>query len=190
LEKSEIEIAGVGLNPTRTQFLDTLRAFGAEIEIVSKRNESNEPVGVIRVRGNKLRENAEKELTLTISGQLSIALIDELPLVAIVGSQLPTGLIIRDARELRFKETDRIAATAKNLKAMGAAVEEFDDGLRVVGAAHLKGATLESFGDHRIAMAFSVAALLADAESEINGSECVAVSFPDFFEVLESLVER
>lgn len=190
LEKSEIEIEGVGLNPTRTQFLDTLRAFGAEIDIVSKRDESNEPVGVIRARGSRLRENPEKELTLTISGQLSIALIDELPLVAVVGSQLPTGLIIRDARELRFKETDRIAATAKNLKAMGAAVEEFDDGLRIVGAAHLKGATLESFGDHRIAMAFSVAALLADGESEINGSECVAVSFPDFFEVLESLVER
>jgi 3-phosphoshikimate 1-carboxyvinyltransferase len=190
LEKSEIEIEGVGLNTTRTQFLDTLRALGAEIDIGSKRDESNEPVGIIRVSGSNLRENAEKELSLTISGQLSTALIDELPLLAVLGSQLPAGLIIRDARELRFKETDRIAATAKNLKAMGAAVEEFDDGLRVVGAAHLKGATLESFGDHRIAMAFSVAALLADGESEITGSECVAVSFPDFFEVLESLVER
>jgi 3-phosphoshikimate 1-carboxyvinyltransferase len=188
LEKSEIEIEGVGLNPTRTQFLDTLRALGAEIDIGSKRDESNEPVGIIRARGSKLGGNAEKELTLTISSQLSTALIDELPLLAVVGSQLPAGLIIRDARELRFKETDRIAATAKNLKAMGAAVEEFDDGLRIVGASRLKGATLESFGDHRIAMAFSVAALLADGESEIVGSECVAVSFPDFFEVLESLV--
>jgi 3-phosphoshikimate 1-carboxyvinyltransferase len=117
-------------------------------------------------------------------------LIDELPLLAVIGSQLPAGLTIRDAQELRFKETDRIAATAKNLKAMGAAVEEFEDGLRVVGAARLKGATIESFGDHRIAMAFSVAALLADGESEITGSECVAVSFPGFFEVFESLVER
>lgn len=190
LEKSEIEIEGVGLNPTRTQFLDTLRALGAEIDIGSKRDESNEPVGIIRARGSKLRENPEKELTLTISGQLSTALIDELPLLAVVGSQLPAGLIIRDARELRFKESDRITATARNLKAMGAAVEEFDDGLRIVGAAQLKGATLESFGDHRIAMAFSVAALLADGESEIAGSECVSVSFPRFFEVLESLVER
>jgi 3-phosphoshikimate 1-carboxyvinyltransferase len=117
-------------------------------------------------------------------------MIDELPLLAVIGSQLPTGLIIRDARELRFKETDRLAAVAKNLKAMGAAVEEFDDGLRIVGAARLQGAKLESFGDHRIAMAFSVAALLADGESEITGSECVAVSFPNFFAVLESLVER
>ena len=189
LAKSEIEIEGVGLNPTRTQFLDTLRALGAQIDIGSKRDESNEPVGSIRVRGN-LRENIEKELSLRISGPLSAALIDELPLLAVVGSQLPAGLMIRDARELRFKETDRIAATAKNLKAMGAAVEEFEDGLRVVGAAHLKGATLESFADHRIAMAFSVAALLAEGESEITGSECVSVSFPNFFAVLESVVER
>jgi 3-phosphoshikimate 1-carboxyvinyltransferase len=190
LRESEIEIEGVGLNPTRTQFLDLLRALGAEIDISSKRDESNEPVGNIRVRGSKLREETEKELSLTISGQLSAAMIDELPLLAVVGSQLRTGLIIRDARELRFKETDRLAAVAKNLKAMGAAVEEFDDGLRVVGAARLQGAKLESFGDHRIAMAFSVASLLAEGESEISGSECVAVSFPNFFEVLESLVQR
>ncbi len=189
LAHSEIEIEGVGLNPTRTQFLDTLRALGAQIDIGSKRDESNEPVGSIRVSGN-LREDIEKELSLRISGPLSAALIDELPLLAVVGSQLPAGLMIRDARELRLKETDRIAATAKNLKAMGAAVEEFEDGLRVVGAAHLKGATLESFADHRIAMAFSVAALLAEGESEIIGSECVSVSFPNFFEVLESVVER
>jgi len=190
LANSEIEIQGVGLNPTRTQLLDILRALGTEVDIGSKKEDSNEPVGAVRVRASNLRENEEKELGVTISGQLSAALIDELPVLAVVGSQLPHGLIIRDARELRFKETDRIAATAKNLKAMGAAVEEFEDGLRVIGAAHLKGATLESFGDHRIAMAFSVAALLADGESEINGSECVSVSFPNFFEVLESLVER
>ena len=190
LDKSEVEIQGVGLNPTRTQFLDTLRALGEQIEVGPKRDESNEPVGTISVTGSSLRQHAEKELALTISGPLSAALIDELPLLAVVGTQLPAGLMIRDARELRLKETDRIAATAQNLKAMGAAVEEFEDGLRVVGAASLKGATLKSSGDHRIAMAFSVAALLADGESEITGSECVAVSFPNFFEVLESLVER
>jgi 3-phosphoshikimate 1-carboxyvinyltransferase len=187
---SEIEIEAVGLNPTRTQFLDTLRALGAQVDIGAKREESNEPVGSINVSGSNLRENIEKELSLTISGPLSAALIDELPLLAVVGSQLPTGLMIRDARELRFKETDRIAATAKNLKSMGAAVEEFEDGLRVVGTAHLKGAALESFGDHRVAMAFSVAALLADGESEMAGSDCVSVSFPEFFAVMEALVER
>ncbi|MGI8835154.1 MAG: 3-phosphoshikimate 1-carboxyvinyltransferase [Pyrinomonadaceae bacterium] len=190
LATSEIEIEGVGLNPTRTQFLDTLRALGAQIDIGKKRDESNETVGDVSVRGSNLRENLEKELSLTISGPLSAALIDELPLLAVVGSQLPAGLVIRDARELRSKETDRIAATAKNLKAMGAAVEEFEDGLRVFGGARLKGATLASFGDHRIAMAFSVAALLAEGESEIAGSGCVSVSFPDFFTALESLVER
>jgi len=190
LAGSEIEIEGVGLNPTRTQFLDTLRALGAQIEIGSERDESNEPAGTVRVSGSSLRENVEKEISLTISGPLTAALIDELPLLAVVGSQLATGLIIRDARELRFKETDRIKVTAKNLKAMGAAVEEFDDGLRIIGAARLKGATIESFGDHRIAMAFSIAAHLAEGESEIKGSECISVSFPNFFAVLESLVER
>jgi 3-phosphoshikimate 1-carboxyvinyltransferase len=190
LGPSEIEIEGVGLNPTRTQFLDTLRALGAEIEIGKKRDESNEPVGDISVRGSNLRETLEKDLSLTISGALSSALIDELPLLAVVGSQLPAGLVIRDARELRNKETDRIAATAKNLKAMGAAVEEFEDGLRVLGGARLKGTSLASFGDHRIAMAFSVAALLADGESDIAGGGCVSVSFPNFFAVLESLAER
>ena len=190
LATSEIEIEGVGLNLTRTQFLDTLRALGAQIEIGKKRDESNESVGDVSVLGSNLRETLEKDLSLTISGALSAALIDELPLLAVVGSQLPSGLVIRDARELRNKETDRIAATAKNLKAMGAAVEEFEDGLRVLGGASLKGARLASFGDHRIAMAFSVAALLADGESDIAGGGCVSVSFPNFFEVLESLAER
>ena len=117
-------------------------------------------------------------------------MIDELPFLAGGGSQLPAGLVIREARELRNKESDRISATAKNLKAMGAAVEEFEDGLRVLGGTRLKGASLASFGDHRIAMAFSVAALLADGESDIAGGGCVSVSFPKFFEVLESLAER
>lgn len=189
LDKSKIEIENVGLNPTRTQFLDTMRALGAQIDIAGKRDDCNEPLGRIEVSGSNLRQGAE-ELLLTIAGPLSAALIDELPLAAIVGSQLPAGLMIRDARELRFKESDRIKATARNLKAMGAAVEEFDDGLYVHGGAHLKGASLESFGDHRIVMAFTVAALLAEGDSELKGSECVAVSFPDFFRVLESLVER
>ena len=188
LPESEIEIANVGLNPTRTQFLDLLRALGAQIDIDSKREQSNEPVGNLRITGAAFAKHQE-ELSLSVSGALSASLIDELPLLAVMGSQLPTGVTIRDARELRHKETDRIAATAKNLKAMGAAVEEFEDGLRVLGSARLKGAKLESFGDHRIAMAFSVAALIADGESEIVDSDCVSVSFPGFFQTLETLVE-
>ena len=121
---------------------------------------------------------------------MTAALIDELPLLAVVGTQVPGGLCIRDARELRYKETDRIAATAQNLRAMGAEVEEYDDGLEIGGVVRLKGAQLDAYGDHRIAMAFSVAALLAEGESRIAGNECVAVSFPEFFERLESVVEK
>jgi 3-phosphoshikimate 1-carboxyvinyltransferase len=125
-----------------------------------------------------------------IEGETSAALIDELPLLAVVGSQVPGGLIFKNAGELRVKETDRIAATVKNLRATGAEVEEFDDGLAVNGPVDLTGASIESYGDHRIAMAFSVAALMASGESEIMNSDCVSVSFPNFFATLESLVER
>src|SRR5205085_10064471 len=119
------------------------------------------------------------------------ALIDELPLLAVVGSQVEGGLEIRDARELRVKESDRISAVVENLRAMGAEVEEYEDGLRVGGPTPLRGARVRSFGDHRIAMAFAVAALKADGETYIEGAEeCVAVSFPEFFALLESVTER
>jgi 3-phosphoshikimate 1-carboxyvinyltransferase len=107
-----------------------------------------------------------------------------------VGSQIEGGIEIRDAAELRVKESDRIAATALNLRAMGAEVEEFDDGLRVGGPVELRGAKIDPHGDHRIAMAFAVAALVAEGETEITDAECVAVSFPEFFELLDSVVER
>ncbi len=114
-------------------------------------------------------------------GNLIARLIDELPLLAVVGTQMPGGIEIRDAAELRRKESDRISTTVKNLRAMGAEVEEFEDGLRVHGRTQLRGAMLDSYGDHRIAMAFAVAALTAEGDSEIAGAEAVAVSFPDFF---------
>ncbi|HEX8354789.1 MAG TPA: hypothetical protein VF611_17920, partial [Pyrinomonadaceae bacterium] len=113
------------------------------------------------------------------------------PVLAVVGTRVEGGLEIRDARELRVKESDRISATVYNLRAMGARVEEFEDGLRVEGPVRLNGARLRSFGDHRIAMAFAVAALAAEGETEIEGAEeCVAVSFPEFFAMLESVTER
>jgi 3-phosphoshikimate 1-carboxyvinyltransferase len=117
-------------------------------------------------------------------------LIDELPLLAVAGTQISGGIQIRDAEELRLKESDRLQATARNLRAMGAEVEEFDDGIAVDGPTELRGASVNSYGDHRIAMAFSVAALLATGETEIQGSECVAISFPEFYELLDSLAER
>ena len=126
---------------------------------------------------------------LTIDGDRIAGLIDELPLLAVIGSQLEGGIEIRDAGELRVKESDRIAATVAGLRAMGADVEEFDDGLRVGGRTRLRGARIESRGDHRIAMSFAVAGLLAEGETEIEDAECVSVSFPEFFELLESVVE-
>jgi 5-enolpyruvylshikimate-3-phosphate synthase len=114
--------------------------------------------------------------------------IDELPVLAVLGTQLEHGLEVRDARELRVKESDRIASVVTNVRKMGADVEEFDDGFRVARS-KLTGAEVESFGDHRIAMAFAVAGLLADGETTINGAECVDVSFPGFFDVLSEVTE-
>ena len=116
------------------------------------------------------------------------SLIDELPLLAVVGTQISGGIEIRDASELRLKESDRLAATAQNLRAMGAEVQDFPDGLAVLGPTKLRGAKIDSFGDHRIAMAFSIAALIADGPSEIAGSECVEISFPEFYKILSSIV--
>ena len=185
LPGSEIQIMNVGLNPTRTQFIDVLRSFGADIETTDMREECNEPVGTIVVCGRTFHHGPSN----VIQGQISAALIDELPLLGVVGTQAPGGLTVKDAGELRVKETDRIAATVKNLRAMGASVEEFAGGFSVDGPVRLEGATIQTYGDHRIAMAFSVAALMADGESEITDAASVAVSFPDFFARLKSLVE-
>jgi 3-phosphoshikimate 1-carboxyvinyltransferase len=116
--------------------------------------------------------------------------IDELPVLSVLGTQVEGGLEIRDASELRVKETDRIGAMVKNLRALGAEVEEYADGLRVRGRTELRGARLESYGDHRIAMASAVAALMCKGESELSGADAVAVSFPEFFTLLESVTER
>jgi 3-phosphoshikimate 1-carboxyvinyltransferase len=122
-----------------------------------------------------------------LSGSMIPSLIDELPLLAVVGTQISGGIQIRDAEELRLKESDRLQATAQNLRAMGAEVEEFDDGIAVSGPSRLRGASVDSYGDHRIAMAFSVAALSATGQTDIKGSECVGISFPEFFSLLEAL---
>ena len=188
LPESELTIEGVGLNPTRAAFLSVLSSWGANIETTDVQVERNEPYGTINVRGGIMGNAGESERTL---GQSMIpSLIDELPLLAVVGSQIDGGIRIRDASELRLKESDRLATTATNLRAMGAEVEEFPDGLAVSGPTQLQGALLDSHGDHRIAMAFAVAALLAKGETEITGAECVAISFPEFFPLLESVVER
>ena len=185
LPGSELVIEGVGLNPTRSAFLSVLKSWGADISETDIHSERNEPVGTVKVRGGVSSTDHDRIL----SGSLIPSLIDELPLLAVVGTQIPGGIEIRDAAELRHKESDRLTATVRNLHAMGAEVTELPDGLRISNPTKLHGAEIESFGDHRIAMAFSVAALIADGETEIRGSESAAVSFPEFYELLDSLLE-
>ena len=188
MNKSDLTIEGVGLNPTRAEFLSVLSGWGANISTIDLRSDRNEPYGTIHVGGGISKNASDDERTLSKS--MIPSLIDELPLLAVVGSQISGGIRIKDAAELRLKESDRLASTAVNLRAMGAEVEEFEDGLYVVGPTKLRGATIDSFGDHRIAMAFTVAALIADGETEIKDADCVAISFPEFFDLLESVVTR
>ena len=186
LRESKLTIEGVGLNPTRAAFISVLSSWGADISTDDLQTERNEPHGTINVRGGLTGTASDR----TLSRAIIPSLIDELPLLAVVGSQIEGGIEIRDAAELRHKESDRLATTAANLRVMGAEVEEFDDGLAVSGRAQLRGALIDSHGDHRIAMAFSVAALIAQGETEIVDHECVAISFPEFFPLLESLAKR
>jgi 3-phosphoshikimate 1-carboxyvinyltransferase len=190
LSDSELEIDGVGLNPTRTQFLSTFRSLGLRVDSAPLHEKCNEPIGTVWVSGRLNSEPLQLGKFNSLRGEMVSRLIDELPLLAVVGTQVRGGIEIRDASEMRFKETDRISATVKNLRAMGAEVVEFEDGLTVAGMAQLRGARLDAYGDHRIAMAFTIAALLADGESELTDAENVEVSFPEFFDLLESVVQR
>ncbi|MGB9028489.1 MAG: 3-phosphoshikimate 1-carboxyvinyltransferase, partial [Acidobacteriaceae bacterium] len=182
---SNLIFDALGLNPTRATLLDVLTALGAHIGVLNLEDKHGELVGVVQV-------NAPPQgLTgTTISGALSAQLIDELPVLAAIGPYTQNGIRIRDAKELRVKESDRIALVAANLRAMGAEVEEFDDGLDVPGGQSLHGAEIDSGGDHRIAMAFSVAALRATGDTLIRGAESAAISFPEFFDLLDRIVER
>lgn len=184
LQNSEIVLENVGLNPTRTAILEVLQNFGADIEISNQKEVCHEIIGDLVVRGNQNRRS--KIDSNLVSGDVIANLIDEIPILAIFGTQMENGLEIRGAEELRVKESDRIAAVVENLRRMNARVEEFPDGFRIVKS-DLKGASVDSFGDHRIAMAFAVAALLASGETEIVGAEAASVSFPEFFQTLSSV---
>lgn len=180
---SQLSVPGLLLNPTRARLLDVLMGLGVRIKMTELQEQHGELVGTLQVQGATLRG------VRIVSGD-SAALIDEIPVLAAIAPYTSDGIEIRDARELRVKESDRIASVATNLRAMGAEVEEFDDGLRIAGGQKLHGASLDSFGDHRIAMAFSVAALRAEGETEIRGSDAAVISYPEFFEALESLLQR
>jgi 3-phosphoshikimate 1-carboxyvinyltransferase len=187
---SEVTVEEVGLNVTRTGLLDRLKGLGADVRSQNVHERCNEPVGEVLARSAG-RLKPRHEGAALVRGAAIPGLIDELPLLAVLGTHTEGGIEIRDARELRVKESDRISASVTNLRAMGAEVEEFEDGLRVEGPVQLRGARLQSYGDHRIGMAFAAAALAAEGETEIEGAEeCVAVSFPEFFPLLESLTER
>ncbi len=180
---SQLVIDGLLLNPARARLLDVLISMGARISITQLEEQHGELRGTVQVKGNTLSG-------ATIAGADTTALIDEIPVLAAIAPYTATGVEIRDARELRVKESDRIAAVAANLRAMGAQVEEHDDGLRIPGGQELHGAEIDSFGDHRIAMAFAVAALRAEGETRIRQADAAVISYPGFFAALESLLQR
>ena len=180
---SQLTIRGLLLNPTRARLLDFLIGLGLKISMADLEEQHGELVGTVHVQGGTLQG-------ARITSGDTAALIDEIPVLAAIAPYTNDGIEIRDARELRVKESDRIASVAKNLRLMGAEVEEFDDGLRIPGRQQLHGAAVDSYGDHRIAMAFAVAALRADGETEIKGADAAVISYPEFFNVLEGLAQR
>ncbi len=186
LSGSEIILKNVGLNVTRSAILEVLQSFGTEIKIENEREINSEIIGDIRVAGKEtLSSNI---VSNKIDGDIIANLIDEIPILAVFGTQIVGGLEVRDAEELRAKESDRISSVVENLKRMEADVIEYEDGFRVEKS-KLKGAKVDSFGDHRIAMAFAVAGLFAEGETEIIDADCAKVSFPEFFQVLQNVVK-
>ena len=177
---SELVVRGVGLNPTRSTLLDVLMSMGASIRVRDVEQRNGELAGQVVVKSSTIRGGMiEKETTA--------ALIDEIPVLAILGAASQEGLLVRDAAELRVKETDRITTASENLKRMGIQCEVMPDGIRVPGRQRFRAAELDSFGDHRIAMAFSIAALLADGACEIRGADAASVSFPEFYRILRQV---
>ena len=187
LPSSDLTVQHLGLNFTRTNFVDILHHFKLPIEFKNEREICNEPIGDIRIRAVK---SAPRRVypKFSLASEAVSGTIDEIPILAIVGTQLFESLEVRGAKELRVKESDRIAAVVENLRRMNGRVEEFNDGFKVEKS-ELIGAQIDSFGDHRIAMAFAVAALFAKGDTEIVGAEAVDVSFPGFFDVLKSVCE-
>ncbi|HXF05066.1 MAG TPA: 3-phosphoshikimate 1-carboxyvinyltransferase [Blastocatellia bacterium] len=189
LRGSELVVRRMLVNPTRTGFFDALKELGVTLDLVRESIVHGERVADVIVRSEResLRQRSEPYL---VAGRRIPILIDEIPILAVLATQTRHGVIIRDAHELRAKESDRIRTIVTNLRRMGAHVSEQDDGMIIPGDQKLRGAEIDPAGDHRIAMAFAIAGLLAEGETVIRDSECVAVSFPGFFSVLDHVVER
>ena len=177
---SQLSLPGILMNPTRARLLDILMQMGLKVSVAQIEQHHGELVGAIEAHGATWQGG-------TIAGADTAALIDEIPVLAAIAPYSDNGLEVRDAKELRVKESDRIAAVATNLRKMGAEVDERPDGLRVFGRQRLHGAELDSFGDHRIAMAFAVAALRAEGETTIHGADAAGVSYPSFFDDLRTI---
>ena len=179
---SQLILTGLGLNPTRSYVLDLLVSMGVRISVTQVEEKQGELVGNVQAEGAELRG-------ATIRSPQTAMLIDEIPVLAAIAPYTTAGIEIRDARELRVKESDRIAAIATNFRAMGGMLKEYDDGLKIPGGQQLHGAEINSFGDHRIAMAFAIAALRAKGETTIKGAEAAVISYPGFFATLNGLVQ-
>jgi len=180
IPKSQLRVENVGINPTRTGLLTVLKAMGSEIKTENQRLISNEPVGDLIIRSGVLKSTE-------IGGEIIPRLIDELPLIAVIATQAKGQTVVKNAAELRVKETDRIQAIVTELSKMGAVIEGHPDGFMVEGPVTLKGATCDSYGDHRIAMALSVAGWIAEGQTTITNTECVGISFPEFYQLVNKL---
>lgn len=178
--EADLTISNVGLNPTRSSLLDVLRGMGANIKLLHVEQANGELVGTLQVRTSRISGGL-------IEGATTAGLIDEIPILSILGALSQDGLVVRDCGELRVKETDRIATIAGNLQRMGVTVKTTADTIEIPGRQQLRGAELPSSGDHRIAMAFAVGALAANGPSVIHEAEAASVSFPAFFDTLQQL---
>ena len=178
--EADLIVTNVGLNPTRTALLDVLRGMGANIKLLHVEQANGELVGNLQIQASRIRGG-------TIEGATTAAVIDEIPVLAVLGAVSEDGLVVRNASELRVKETDRIETIAENLRRMQISVNTMPDGLEIPGRQKFRAAQIQSRGDHRIAMAFSVAALAADGPCMIEDSEAASVSFPEFYTTLRNI---
>lgn len=184
VEGSEVLIKNIGLNETRTGIIDVLEAMNGNFEIIDKRVESGEVVGDLIVR------YSDKLIGTTIDSNLIPRLIDEIPVIAILATQANGTTVIKDAKELKVKESNRIKAVVDNLKNMGAEIEELEDGMVIKGKTKLKGANIKTFNDHRIAMAFSVASLISEGKLNLDNTACIDISFPGYFDLINNLLKQ
>lgn len=173
-KKSEILLKDVGINPTRSGIIDALLEMGANITITNERMFNDEPVADLHVTSSQLKN-------IEISGKLIPRLIDEIPILALAATQAEGEMIIKDAEELKVKETNRIDAVVSQLKKLGATIESTEDGMKITGKTKLQGGVVRSLGDHRIGMMLAIASLVSEKETIINDEECIQISYPNFF---------